>query len=36
MKKYRIRKNSIAEWAIITFVGFVFWSLLFFMAMRVY
>lgn len=36
MKKYRIRKNSIAEWVIITFVGCIFWSLLFFLAMGVY
>lgn len=36
MKKCRIRKNSIAEWAIIVLAGCLFWGILFCLAMEVY
>lgn len=36
MKKYRIRKNSIAEWAIIILVGCLFWGSLFCVVIEVY
>lgn len=36
MKKYRIRKNSIAEWAIIALTGCLFWGILFCVAIEVY
>ena len=36
MKKYRIRKGSIAEWLLIIATGFTFWSVLTLVAMAVY
>lgn len=36
MKKYRIRKGSIAEWLLIIATGFTFWSMLALVAIAVY
>lgn len=36
MKKYRIRKNSIAEWAIVVLAGCLFWGSLFAIYTRAY
>ena len=36
MKKYRIRKGSIAEWLLIIAAGFTFWSVLTLVAMAIY